>query len=470
MKPFRLKNNLHISVSGRYNHTDINNHLLSRTRAGYENLHDIQDLNTYRPTVIVCSGSNPASCPSSANYNIKANWDKDVWLSQDPYFGLGDYSETPTAEEFNYQSFNPSFGISYLPLPDVNVFFNWSSGTRTPSTVELGCAYDSSLVPQDASDPDSNLVPKSLASIGGACTLPTSLSGDPYLPQIFANSYELGVRGTLWHDWQWNAGIYRTDLDNDIYLVGVTATRSFFDTIGATRRQGIEFGFSGHVGKFDVQLNYGYNEATFQSRLFMLSPHNSSAAVSSPLNPQYDDQGRPIEAIQDMIQVNPGDRMPGVPLHNINATLTYHVNQDWNIGLTMIAHSFSYLRGNENNGHTAGDYDYIDRPNSTGTGIERIRLKQFTDSGSVPGYVLFNLKTRYQLTKQLSVFGLINNLFDRQYATAGRLGINPFSPSDKGVTGASGWNYNSNDWLNTTLVAPGAPRAYWVGIEYQFEL
>ncbi|MFI3136929.1 MAG: TonB-dependent receptor, partial [Methylococcaceae bacterium] len=376
----------HLSVSGRYNHTDVNNKLKARTRAGFENLHDILDLNAYRPTVIVCQGRDPASCPAAANYNLAANWYKDVLQSQNPYYGLGSYSETPTSEQFNYQSFNPSVGISYLPftqlnapLKDINVFFNWSQGTRTPSSVELGCAYDNTLVEQNPGDPDSPKIPKSFASIGGACTLPTSLSGDPYLPQIFADSYEVGVRDKIFGDWEWNAGLYRTDLRDDIYLVGITATRSFFDTIGDTRRQGIEFGFSGKAGIADFRVNYGYTEATFQSRLFMLSPHNSSAAVSSPLEAEYDAAGRPLTAMKDMIQIDPGDRMPGIPLHNINASVNLHLTNKWDFGVSMTAHSSSFVRGNENNDHTQGAYDYVERPNSTGTEVVRIQGRQFTD-------------------------------------------------------------------------------------------
>jgi outer membrane receptor protein involved in Fe transport len=81
---------------------------------------------------------------------------------------------------------------------------------------------------------------------------------------------------------------------------------------------------------------------------------------------------------------------------------------------------------------------------------------------------VFNLKTRYEIIKGFSVFGMINNLFDRQYATAGRLGSNPFSPSERGAIGSSGWNYNSNEWLGSTFIGPGAPRAYWAGIEWQY--
>lgn len=29
-------------------------------------------------------------------------------------------------------------------------------------------------------------------------------------------------------------------------------------------------------------------------------------------------------------------------------------------------------------------------------------------------------------------------------------------------------NYNSNDWQSTTFVAPGAPRAAWITVKYDF--
>jgi outer membrane receptor protein involved in Fe transport len=98
-----------------------------------------------------------------------------------------------------------------------------------------------------------------------------------------------------------------------------------------------------------------------------------------------------------------------------------------------------------------------------------LRGQPFTDPGTVSGYAIFNLKTRYEIGKGFAVFGMVNNLFDKQYATAGRLGINPFSESDRGAVGASGWNYNSRDWQNSTFIGPGAPRAVWVGIDYNFQ-
>ncbi|MGR8932278.1 MAG: TonB-dependent receptor plug domain-containing protein, partial [Gammaproteobacteria bacterium] len=167
-------NNLHLNVSGRFNRTRVKNKMLARTRAGFEKLSDIQNVNQYRANTILCNGGDPASCPDAPNYN-DSFWLKDIYLAQDPYYGLGKYSETPTAETFDYISFNPSVGISYLPFAhsdspykDLNTFFNWSRGSRAPSSVELGCAYDGSLVPMNPGDPNSQLVPKSQSTIGGS--------------------------------------------------------------------------------------------------------------------------------------------------------------------------------------------------------------------------------------------------------------------------------------------------------------
>ena len=42
-----------------------------------------------------------------------------------------------------------------------------------------------------------------------------------------------------------------------------------------------------------------------------------------------------------------------------------------------------------------------------------------------------------------------NNLLDKEYFSAGRLGVNPFSPSIHGAIGPDGYNHNSSDWLST---------------------
>mgnify|MGYP003513879602 CR=1 FL=1 len=165
-------------------------------------------------------------------------------------------------------------------------------------------------------------------------------------------------------------------------------------------------------------------------------------------------------------RVDPGARMPGIPLHNVNASWKFNWSEKFNVGLSMIAHSKSYVRGNENNAH---------RPEGTDTqfdsegGTVGVPGRAFTNSGSVPGFAIFNLDLGYKLGKGFSVYAQVSNLFDRKYYTAGRLGFNPFSPSVNGAIGPSGWNYNSSEWQNSTFVGPGARRGIWVGASYEFD-
>jgi outer membrane receptor protein involved in Fe transport len=168
----------------------------------------------------------------------------------------------------------------------------------------------------------------------------------------------------------------------------------------------------------------------------------------------------------NMMTIEPGDRMPGIPLHNINLNLGYKVTDKWRVGLTMVAHSWSYSRGNENNEHRGGTFqDAVVSDNNGGTMTVR---RNFKGDGRTPGYAVFNLNTSYDFGGGWIANLTVNNLLDKEYFSASRLDINPFSPSINGSIGASGFNYNSNDWQSTTFVAPGAPRAAWFTLKYDF--
>jgi outer membrane receptor protein involved in Fe transport len=300
------------------------------------------------------------------------------------------------------------------------------------------------------------------------------LSGDPFLPQVTARSTEFGMRGTLPNGWEWNGSVYRTNLYDDLYFVGGSLGQGSFQSIGDTRRQGIELGLGGRLNRWlDFSMNYGLTEATFESPLYSISERNSSRLLEGPgggENPGYIPDhfdpvtGRALVQQEDMIAVQPGDRLPGVPLHNLNATLSFHPLDRWELNLNMIAHSSAYVRGNENNDHRAGVFEYVDEDASSPTP----RTERYSYGGKVGGYAVFNLRSSYKVDSRLTVFGQLNNLLDKEYFSAGRLGVNPFSPSVNGAIGESGWNYNSDEWLPTTFIAPGAPRAFWIGVEYRF--
>ncbi len=364
-------------------------------------------------------------------------------------------------EKFSYYSFNPSFGATWQAKENLNIFANWSKGTRTPSVIELGCALDKTPTGPLLNDGFGNdyQEPKSLAE-NRQCTLPTSLSGDPYLPQIKATTYDIGMRGTLNNLYgasglQWNVGAYQTDLKDDIYFVAVGNGQGFFDSIGNTRRRGLEVGLSGKLDKWGFGINYSLTDATFQNDFLLYSENNSSAQFIAPLGP-------------NVIQVKKGNRMPGVPLHNLNASISYEVTPQWQVGFSAVAHSDIFVRGNENNEHRQGVVRTIPVVDPV-LGPTTRDIPPTNNPGSLPGYVTFNFQTSYKFNSEWTATMQVINLFDKEYFTAGRLGSNPFSPSIYGAIGPSGYNHNSGDWRSTNFIAPSAPRGVWFSLNWHFD-
>ena len=70
---------------------------------------------------------------------------------------------------------------------------------------------------------------------------------------------------------------------------------------------------------------------------------------------------------------------------------------------------------------------------------------------------------------QLTVFGQVNNVFDRRYATAAQLGATSLT---------SAWQFCSAPFaavggkvplMHATFYRPGAPRNFWLGVRYEFD-
>ena len=438
----------HFNASGRYNTTQTKNKIAAR-----------YGLTNYQIGDVVGLPDNYAVCPNGDCTNVPKNY----VLPR-----LKNVLDPAETEKFSFNSFNPSLGFTWQAKENLNLFANWAKGTRVPSVIELGCALDKSSSgpsldglgnPLIGPDGKPVLIPKSVSE-NRQCTLPTTLSGDPYLPQIKATTYDVGARGTFDGIWgaktlQWNLGAYQTDLKDDIYFVAVANGAGFFDSIGKTRRRGLEAGLSGKLDKWSFGVNYGLTDATFQDDFLMVSNDNSSSFFASGYG--------------NLIQVKKGNRMPGVPLHNMNASIGYDVTDKWNVGLSAVLHSESFVRGNENNQHKQGVIQRTVILTNPITGVQTIGQTQPTNNpGKVAGYATFNFQTSYQFNKEWSATLLVNNLFDKEYFSAGRLGRNPFSPSINGAIGPSGYNHNSGDWLSTNFIAPAAPRAAWISIRYEF--
>lgn len=421
---------LHISTSGRYNQTFTKNKIAARSGLGSIGIGDLDGIpDSYNTCDGDCSTNRPP-----------VNYRESRFLTSQL-----DPAET---EKFSFYSFNPSLGATWQVTPNVNIFGNLAQGTRVPSVVELGCAFDDTPTPNS----EGAIVPRSIAE-NRQCTLPTTLSGDPFLPQIKATTYDIGLRGTLddtvyFDRLNWNVGAYQTDLKDDIYFVAVGNGAGFFQTIGKTRRRGIEAGFSGQKDRWSFGVNYSLTDATFEDNFLMLSEDNSSSVANT---------------FGNVIEVSKGSRMPGVALQNMNANVSFDITPQWRVGLTTVMHSESFLRGNENNEHRVG----VIQDRGQGAAGNAL-LRPTNNPGKVDGYATFNFQTSYKLSKEWTATMLINNIFDKEYFTAGRLGRNPFSPSLGGAIGPDGYNHNSNDWLSTNFIAPGAPRGIWFSLNWHF--
>ena len=336
-----------------------------------------------------------------------------------------------TEGDYNYRSFNPSFGVAWEAKPELTVYSNVSRGARTPTVIELGCAKDH--------DPKQN----NSTNYQYGCSIPTALSADPYLKQVRSTAYEAGLRGTN-SGFDWNIGVFRTELKDDILFMPLgQKNRGVFDNFGETMRQGIEMGMKGDIGKDSLGLNYTYLRATYESDAQFINPSNSTNTAPT--------------TIQSFVNIEKGDSLAGMPRHIVQANWNHRFNDRLDATLSMVMHSWSYVRGNENNDHKARKA--TNALSSDGTNRDP---NDYIGGGTVPGYAVFNLKANYKFDYGISLFAKIDNIFDRDYATAGDLGRNAFNTDGSFISDQSQWN-------KTTFIGPGAPRAAWIGLNFDLD-
>jgi len=311
--------------------------------------------------------------------------------------------------DHRFGRFNPAIGITWTPARGLNVYAGYNEGSRTPTTVELGCA--------DPANP---------------CKLPNAMAGDPPLRQVVTRTWEAGLRGTIAR-MHWHAGVFRATNDDDLLFVADNAAGfGYFRNFGRTRRQGVELGADGHTGPFELSVNYTFLDATFASGETIASPGNSSADANGN------------------IAIRPGDRLPLVPRHVFKARAAWQVNPAWSVELGMLGVSGSTARGNENGLH---------HPDGT----------RFLGSGATPGHIVFDLGTTWQATPRLRFFAQVDNLFDRRYATAAQLGVTGFTADGAFLARPFAAQGDAAGLVHATFYAPGAPRSIRAGLRYTFE-
>lgn len=83
--------------------------------------------------------------------------------------------------------------------------------------------------------------------------------------------------------------------------------------------------------------------------------------------------------------------------------------------------------------------------------------------GKIGGYTIFNLTSAYRVHPEWLLFARVNNVFDREYYTAGQLGQNAFNSS-----GTLNVVNRRTTTVGEDFVAPGAPLSAWIGVRYEF--
>jgi len=295
--------------------------------------------------------------------------------------------------------FNPAAGATYKLSPNVTAFVGFSINNRAPTASEIEC-----------SDP---LQP---------CLLPSSLAGDPpNLKQVIAHTSELGVRGHMATAksgrLSWNASLFRTDLDDDIYGIATSVSTGFFQNIGSTRRQGVETGINYQGQQWSAYGQYSYIDATFRSPLTM----------NSPANPFQDANGD--------IHVLPGDRLPGIPQHRFKVGADYSVSSNWSVGASVVRVSDQFYHGDESN-----------------------------QNAPLPGYTVVSLRSSYRVSKQLEIFANIQNLFDERYASYGLFG----DPTGVNAPGIPSDAQSNDPRVDNRFQNPAAPRSVFGGVRLTF--
>ena len=298
-----------------------------------------------------------------------------------------------------FQRFNPVIGATYKFTPNVTAYAGYSEANRAPTPLELGC-----------SDP------------AHPCMIDNFLISDPPLKQVVSHTYEAGLRGSFGTSVQtgqltWGLGLFRTETTDDILNVAsaVVPMFGYFQNAGKTLRQGIEAKLAYRWDRWNAYANYTFIDATYQSPLILSSANNPAANANGN------------------IFVTPGDHIPAIPAYRFKAGAEYAITDAWKAGADVNVVGSQYLIHDDAN-----------------------------QNPKVPAYAVLNLHTSYQITKNVEVFALVNNVLNQHYYAAGTF-------FDRG--GFNSNTFGGNNFLvlnDPRTFLPGMPLAAYAGIRARF--
>ena len=300
-----------------------------------------------------------------------------------------------------YQRINPVVGLTYTIIPALTLYGGYSEANRAPVPLESAC-----------SDPQR------------PCTLESALAGDPPLQQVVSHTIEAGGRGSIplpnaYGALTYKAGYFHTSLSNDILTEQSTLSgQGFFANVPETLRQGVEAGVEYDHGAWNFYGNYAYVDATYQF----------SGALSSPNNPSADADGQ--------LLVRPGNHIPGIPRNLGKLGAEYHVTPRFVVGADTTLVGSQYFIGDQSN-----------------------------QQPQLPFYYVVNAHASYQVTDHVQVFGFVNNLLDRKYAT---LGTFYQTQTTGGLVNATLASNAASSMPDARTITPAQPFSIYGGVKVTF--
>jgi iron complex outermembrane recepter protein len=249
------------------------------------------------------------------------------------------------------------------------------------------------------------------------CLLENALVSDPPLNQVVSKTWQAGFRGAgavLDGHLDWRLGGYRTDNDDDIIAVASALQgRGSYANVPHTRREGFEAEVNFKSDRWTAYLSASEVEATYQF----------SGSLPSPNSPFADDNGN--------LAVRPGDKIGGIPPWRFKAGGDYNITPAISVGADLLGVSKQRLVGDESN-----------------------------QDAQLPSYWVAGAHASWAISHGLELYGRVDNLFDRKYATFGTYfetdALDDVHPSPL------------PDNPNPVSETPAPPRSFLVGLRYRW--
>jgi outer membrane receptor protein involved in Fe transport len=308
----------------------------------------------------------------------------------DAQIALADELGGPVNGRHTYNRLNPSAGLTYRAARWLQFYGNYSQTTRAPTPQELSCA-----------------------SAAAPCSLLNFFVGDPKLRQVVARTVEVGLRGdteaSAGARFSWNVDAYRTqNTDDIIYETTINNPNlAFYTNAGRTLRRGVEANFRVDWTRVNLKLGYAFIDATFRTPLSLNSVNNPAANANG------------------QEQVQPGDRLPGIPRHRLTLVLNYAVTERLSVGASAASQSDTYRFGDEAN---------LTRP--------------------LGGYTAVDLNAAFRAGNRVTLFAMLNNALDKRYSTYGSFG----------PVGEVPWPNVRGGVSDSRTASPGTPITVYGGV------